>query len=148
MSGLLSFDILNLTYEMRESKFIFLTWFHQDGIKWKGCCWFFFTRPGFSKWQNPVNSILLSCSADIQFGGRPKPENLGDHVFYETHQKFSISVLIFDMLHIYTLHVRIQFIAGYEIHWCKMNSHLHCSARNLFIYLHQTTVLHGLLCLQ
>lgn len=94
------------------------------------------------------NFILLSCSADIQFGGRPKPENLGDHVFYETHQKFSISVLICDMLHIYTLHVRIQFNAGYEIHLCIMNSHLHCSERNFFIYLHQTTVLHGLLCLQ
>ena len=65
------------------------------------------------------------------FGGRPKPENLDNHDFYETHQKFSFSFLFCD-----TLHVRTQLIRGCEIHWCKISPHLYCSARDfLFIYI-------------
>lgn len=67
-------------------------------------------------------------------GGRPKPENLDDHDFYETHQKIRFLFLICGMLHIYTLHVRTQFIGGYQIHWCKISPRLYCSAKDfLFI---------------
>lgn len=69
-------------------------------------------------------------------GGRPKPENLDDHDFYETHQKSSFSFLICSMLHVYILHVRTQFTGRYDIHWCKISPHLYCLARDfLFIYI-------------
>lgn len=52
---------------MRESKFVFLTWFHRDGIKWKGCHMdFSYPASGFSKWQNPEASPLFNSSADAQ----------------------------------------------------------------------------------
>lgn len=57
----------------------------------------------------------MLCWHSTAFWGWLKPENLENHDFYETHQKFSFSFPVHD-----SLHIRTPFISGCEIHRYKI----------------------------